>query len=90
MGEPRNIGKSKSYNQLMAQYNRLLRGFSYIDDLGEYDDAMAEREHKVDEIMNRYADNIERSRAWNKAKKAGQNPDAVPIPRRIYARNNRK
>ena len=88
--------KLRTYNQTMAQYNRLLRRFNEINEAGEYDDAMYERERKVQALVDRYADNIEESKAFQKARAAYRrgekvNPDNVAVPYSVYAkrRNNR-
>ena len=66
MGEPKSAlrSKTRSYEQTMSQYNRILHRFSEMSENGEYDENARRREQRVDEIMNRYADNIANSNAY--------------------------
>ena len=66
MGEPKSALKqrTRSYGQTMSQYNRILRRFSEMAENGQYTEADRRREERVDEIMNRYADNISQSEAY--------------------------
>ena len=66
MSEPKRAlyGRTRTYAQTMSQYNRLLRRFSEMNENGEYDDNARRREARVEEIMNRYADNISQSQPY--------------------------
>ena len=66
MSEPKSAlsGRTRTYAQTMSQYNRILHRFSEMSENGEYDENARRREQKVDEIMNRYADNISNSEAY--------------------------
>lgn len=56
--------RTRTYAQTMNQYNRILRRFSEMADNGDYTEADRRREKRVEEIMNRYADNISQSQPY--------------------------
>ena len=92
MGEPKSAlsKRTRTYNETIGQYNRILTRPSELDEAGEYDETARAREGRAIEIMNRYADNIEATRAWKEARERGENPDNVPVPYRTYSKKNNR
>ena len=66
MSEPKSAlaQRTRTYAGTMAQYNRLLRRFSELNDEGKYDATARKREEIVEKLMNRYADNIVNSEPY--------------------------